>query len=247
MGSACRLGSGGESERLEEARREMIERQLRRRGIHSPQVLDAMRAVPRHEFVPADCRAAAHSDQPLPIGLGQTISQPLMVATMTEALGLIPRDRVLEIGTGSGYQTAVLSLLAGEVYSIEYLPELAEAARQRLARLGFTNIRVREGDGGLGWPEAAPFDAILVAAAAPEPPAPLIDQLAEGGRMVIPAGCGAYQELLRIERRAGRIRRSTLDWCRFVPLRGRYGWEQPFPTEMEDGLAGQSRHRTGGR
>lgn len=246
MGSACPAGSG-EREAFEAARREMVERQLRPRGIHSPQVLDAMLAVPRHEFVPADCRAEAYSDQPLPIGLGQTISQPLMVATMTEALALTGRDRVLEIGTGSGYQTAVLALLAGEVYSIEYLPELAEAARQRLARLGFANVHVREGDGGLGWSEAAPFEAILVAAAAPDPPPPLVAQLTEGGRMVIPVGCGVYQELLRIERNAGRIRRRTLDWCRFVPLRGSHGWGQTVPAEVEGGLAGRSRQRPGGR
>lgn len=213
---------------LERRRRQMVEHQLRGRGIRSADVLDAMLAVPRHDFVPPDYCEKAYSDQALPIGVGQTISQPLMVAEMTEALELTGDERVLEIGTGSGYQTAVLSRLAREVYSIECRPELQEEARQRLERLGCRNVRLRRGDGGLGWPEASPFDAILVAAAAPSPPEPLFRQLAEGGRMVIPVGGLPQQRLFQMQKRAGQIERRVLEWCRFVPLMGIHGWEQPL-------------------
>ncbi len=206
----------------------MVEHQLRGRGIRSTVVLDAMLSVPRHDFVPANYREEAYSDQALPIGIGQTISQPLIVASMTETLDLSGRERVLEIGTGSGYQTAVLSRLACEVYSIECRPELQEEARRRLEHLDCRNVRLRRGDGGLGWPEAGPFDAILVTAAAPAPPEPLFKQLAEGGRMVIPVGDEAQQRLFRIEKRAGQIERHGLEWCRFVPLVGIHGWEQPL-------------------
>lgn len=182
-----------------------------------------MLAVPRHEFVPLADRNAAYSDRPLPIGFGQTISQPLMVALMTEALAPADTDRVLEIGTGCGYQTAVLARLAKEVFTIEYRPELAVTAWMRLQHLGCANLRARQGDGGLGWPEAAPFDKILVTAAAAETPMPLIDQLAENGHMVIPVGRGQWQELVSIRKCGGQIERRHLEWCRFVPLVGVHG------------------------
>lgn len=213
---------------FERQRREMVESQLRERGIRSAQVLDAMLGVPRHEFVPARSQGEAYSDQPLPIGIGQTISQPLIVAGMTEALELTGEERVLEIGTGSGYQTAVLARLARAVWTVEYRPELARAARERLARLGCRNVQVREGDGGLGWREQSPYDAILVTAAAPSLPPPLIEQLGEGGRLVIPIGGKPHQELLQFRKREGRIERRRLYACRFVPLAGVHGWRRGF-------------------
>lgn len=201
----------------------MVAEQLRGRGIRSARVLEAMLAVPRHEFVPWRWLADAYADQPLPIGIGQTISQPLMVAAMSEALELAGNERVLEVGTGSGYQAAVLSRLAGEVCTIEYRQELAAIASQRLERLGCGNVRVRHGDGGLGWPAAAPFDAIIVTAAAPALPPPLLEQLAEGGRLVIPLGSEASQELFQLRKRNGRTERRSLEYCRFVPLVGIHG------------------------
>lgn len=207
------------------SRREaMVRRQLRERGIHCPRVLEAMFAVPRHEFVPLACRDSAYSDQPLDIGFGQTISQPLIVALMSAALAPESGDRVLEIGTGSGYQTAVLARLAGDVFSVECRTELATAARIRFGQTGYRNVRVRQSDGGLGWPEAAPFNKILVTAAAAAPPPPLIDQLAEGGRLIIPVGSLSHQELVSIEKHQGRIEQRHLEWCRFVPLVGIHGW-----------------------
>jgi protein-L-isoaspartate(D-aspartate) O-methyltransferase len=228
MGWVNLIRSGNSAKTFEKQRRRMVEHQLRGRGIHSAGVLDAMLAVPRHDFVPAACRAESYSDQALPISFGQTISQPLMVAAMTESLALTGSERVLEIGTGSGYQTAVLAHLAAEVCSIEYQPELVEAARERLACLGCQNVRLRKGDGGLGWPESAPFDAIIVTAAAPAVPPPLLDQLAEGGRMVIPVGGQSCQQLLFLQKRLGRIERRKLEWCRFVPLLGIHGWGRPL-------------------
>jgi protein-L-isoaspartate(D-aspartate) O-methyltransferase len=225
--SANSIRSGADGAAFAEQRRRMIDHQLRERGIHSAAVLDAMLAVPRHEFVPAACRAEAYSDQALPIAIGQTISQPLMVAAMSEALALSGAERVFEIGSGSGYQTAVLSRLAAEVYSMEFHAKLVRDARERLDRLGCANVRLRQGDGGLGWAEAAPFDAILVAAAAPAIPPPLLEQLAEGGRLVIPLGSGPSQELLLIQKRKGKIERHRLHWCRFVPLLGIHGWRRP--------------------
>jgi protein-L-isoaspartate(D-aspartate) O-methyltransferase len=221
-GSRTRLGV------FDEQRRDMVDRQLRGGGIRSARVLEAMHAIPRHEFVPPDYQADAYTDQPLPIGIGQTISQPLMVAAMSEALELVGADRVLEIGTGSGYQTAVLSRLAGEVFTIEYYEELAAAARRRLERLGCRNVQVRHGDGGPGWPEAAPFQAIVVTAAAPAPPPPLLEQLAEAGRLVAPVGGDPYQELLLLHKHGSQFERRSLYWCRFVPLLGIYGWESPI-------------------
>jgi protein-L-isoaspartate(D-aspartate) O-methyltransferase len=225
--SANPIRAGADGEAFANERRQMVQSQLRARGIHSAPVLDAMLAVPRHEFVPAVCREEAYTDQALPIAFGQTISQPLMVAAMSEALALTGAERVLEIGTGTGYQTAVLSRLASEVFSIEVHGELATTARDRLQRLGCANVRMRVSDGGLGWPEAAPFDAILVAAAAPSIPPPLFDQLAEAGRLVIPLGAGPYQELLLVHKREGKMERRRLYWCRFVPLVGIHGWGRP--------------------
>jgi protein-L-isoaspartate(D-aspartate) O-methyltransferase len=204
--------------------RQMVEKQIRGRGIRDPRVLAAMLTVPRHAFIPPQFLAEAYNDQPLAIGNGQTISQPFMVASMTEALELSPEDRVLEIGTGSGYQAAVLSVLARAVYTVESLPELGEAARERLARMGYNNVRVRIGDGTLGWPDEAPFDAILVTAAAPLIPPPLTAQLADGGRLVLPVGSVDTQDLLRIRRRGADLITESFYQCRFVPLVGRHGW-----------------------
>jgi protein-L-isoaspartate(D-aspartate) O-methyltransferase len=206
---------------------EMIEKQLRRRGISDAAVLLTMTAVPRHEFVPEELRWKAYEDLPLPIGGGQTISQPYIVAAMTAALQLQPGDRVLEIGTGCGYQAAVLSRLAREVFTIERRPELASSASAKLARLGYPNAHVHCGDGTLGLPELAPFDAILVAAAAPAVPEPLLAQLAEGGRMILPVGDAEHQELRLIERRGDDFPTKMLEGCRFVPLVGYHGWQEP--------------------
>ena len=205
-------------------RSEMVEQQIRRRGIRDPRVLAAMLAVPRHSFVSPDSIEEAYNDRPVPIGEDQTISQPYVVASMTEALELAGSERVLEIGTGSGYQTAILSALAAEVHTVENIASLAQDARQRLARLGYRNVHFHVGDGTLGWPEAAPYDAILVTAASPQIPAPLAEQLAEGGRMVVPLGSAETQQMARIRRHGGELITSLLYPCRFVPLIGRHGW-----------------------
>ncbi|HEX9456302.1 MAG TPA: protein-L-isoaspartate(D-aspartate) O-methyltransferase, partial [Candidatus Acidoferrum sp.] len=205
-----------DSEKYGPQRTEMIEKQLRRRGITDATVLAAMAEVPRHEFVPHELRSRAYEDAPLPIGGGQTISQPYIVAAMTAALRLQPKDRVLEIGTGCGYQAAVLSRLAKEVFTIERRAELASAASEKLARLGYSNVHVHCGDGTLGLPEFAPFDAILVAAAAPAVPQPLLGQLAEGGRMILPIGDAEHQELRLIEKQGTAFLTSTMEGCRFV-------------------------------
>lgn len=205
----------------------MIREQLEYRGISDPAVITAMRDVPREEFVPEGVRAYAYEDGPLPIGEGQTISQPYMVAFMTEALELSQGDRVLEIGTGSGYAAAVLSRVVAEVHTVERLAGLATAARERLYRLGYDNIQVHVGDGSLGWPELAPYDAIVVTAGAPEVPKPLTEQLAVGGRLVIPVGRHlTFQTLVRV-RRAGKddFRHEELMAVMFVPLIGAAGWE----------------------
>lgn len=214
-----------EPSHFEALRREMVALQIRDRGIRSERVLAAMASVPRHEFVPASQVSAAYSDNALLIGEGQTISQPYVVAAMTDALSLNGSERVLEIGGGSGYHSAVLSLLAREVTAMEFVPQLADAARSRLAHLGFSNVHVEQADGSLGWPSGAPYDAILVAAAAPEIPPPLIDQLAEGGRLVIPVGSAEEQNLLLLVKSNGGITRKIMFTCRFVPLRGRHGWQ----------------------
>lgn len=208
-------------------RAEMIEKQLRRRGITDGAVLEAMLAVPRHEFVPEELRSRAYEDVPLPIGGGQTISQPYIVAAMTSALRLQPTDRALEIGTGCGYQAAVLSLLSKIVFTIERRPELASAASEKLVKLGYHNVHVHCGDGTLGLPEFAPFDAILVAAAAPAAPEPLLAQLAEGGRLIVPVGDADNQELQLIEKHAGAFSSKMLEGCRFVPLVGHHAWQKP--------------------
>jgi protein-L-isoaspartate(D-aspartate) O-methyltransferase len=216
-----------ESKEFAPQRAEMIEKQLRRRGIADFAVLGAMEGVPRHEFVPRELRSRAYEDLPLPIGAGQTISQPYIVAAMTAALRLDPTDRVLEIGTGCGYQAAVLSLLAKEVFTVECRTELAAAAASRLAALGYSNVHVHCGDGTLGLPEFAPFDAILIAAAAPAVPAPLLAQLADGGKMILPVGDTDQQELRLIEKVGTEIHTNILEGCRFVPLVGHHGWQEP--------------------
>jgi len=205
-------------------RRLMVEQQLRARGIRDERVLDAMTRVPRHEFVPPEHRDEAYEDHPLPIGEGQTISQPFVVAAMLEALALRPEDVALEVGTGSGYETAVLAGLVGTVYSIERIASLAERARAVLARLGYSNVTVVHGDGSQGLQEAAPFDAIVVSAAAPQVPASLIGQLRDGGRLVIPVGSSFAQELQLVRKIGGNSTTMYLDGVRFVPLIGREGF-----------------------
>jgi protein-L-isoaspartate(D-aspartate) O-methyltransferase len=200
------------------ARQQMVEGQLRQRNIRDERVLQAMATVPRHLFVPPKWRAQAYDDGPLPIGEEQTISQPYIVAVMTESLRLKGTETVLEIGTGSGYQAAVLSVLAKKVHSIEIIPELAETARKRLTALGYKNVEVIVGDGNLGWPQGSPYDAIIVTAAAPQIPPALIEQLAEGGRMVLPVEVGEEQHLLRLQKAEGKIIREDLGPVRFVPL-----------------------------
>jgi protein-L-isoaspartate(D-aspartate) O-methyltransferase len=198
---------------------QMVERQLRRQGIADARVLAAMRAVPRHRFVPADQQDAAYDDRPLPIGFGQTISQPYIVAFMTEALALAPTDAVLEVGTGCGYQTAVLAELGGEVSTIEVVPELAVRARAIFAALGLDRIEVRTGDGYRGWPERAPFDKVIVTAAPPALPEALVEQLAIGGIMVVPVGPALGDQELRIVRKTPRgvVTERSLA-VRFVPM-----------------------------
>ena len=212
-----------------EARHQMVETQIRKRHVHDMRVLECLEQIPRHEFVPAEFRDRAYEDAPLPIGDGQTISQPYIVAAMTAALRLQGNERVLEIGTGFGYQAAVLSCLAGDVFTVEFRAELATEATERLGRLGITNVHVHCGDGTLGLRDFAPYDAILVAAAAPSAPAPLLEQLADGGRMIVPVGGVENQELRLIERTHDGLRTTNLEPCRFVPLLGAYGWKDPSP------------------
>ena len=200
------------------ARQQMVEGQLRQRDIRDERVLQAMATVPRHLFVPPAWRSQAYDDGPLPIGEEQTISQPYIVAVMTESLRLKGAETVLEIGTGSGYQAAVLSVLAKKVYSIEIIPELAETARERLTGLGYKNVEVIVGDGNLGWPQGGPYDAINVTAAAPQIPPVLITQLTEGGRFVLPLEIGSEQHLLRLQKVGGKITQEDLGLVRFVPL-----------------------------
>jgi protein-L-isoaspartate(D-aspartate) O-methyltransferase len=200
-----------------DARARMVADQIRARGVSDPRVLDALARVPRHLFVPEELRGESYDDRPLPIGLGQTISQPYIVAYMTEALKVEPSHRVLEIGTGSGYQTAVLAELAVEVFSMELIPELADRARLALAGMGYANVHIRAGNGYGGWPEHAPYDRILGAAAADALPSALLEQLAEGGILVIPVGT-AFQELRVLQKRgAGADTLATLP-VRFVPM-----------------------------
>lgn len=201
------------------ARARMVAEQIRARGVRDPRVLDALLRVPRELFLPEEVRVEAHEDRPVPIGFGQTISQPYIVGYMTEALRLVPGNRVLEIGAGSGYQTAVLAELAAEVYSVELIPELAARARDTLARLGYTNVHVRAGDGYDGWPEEAPFDRILAAAAALTVPAALVEQLGEGGVMVIPIGATTFDQELRVMQKSGDSMSTVATLpVRFVPM-----------------------------
>jgi protein-L-isoaspartate(D-aspartate) O-methyltransferase len=199
-------------------RERMVRIQVAERGIRDSRVLGAMLDVPRHEFVPESLLDQAYEDHPLPIGAGQTISQPYIVAVMLEYLALQPTDRVLEVGTGSGYVTALLSRMCGEVYSVERHAELAAAGEATLARLGYSNVRIRVGDGGQGWPEYTPFDAILVSAATSEIPPALFPQLREGGRMVVPVGPPTSQQLQLIRKVNGQPEVQVLEGCRFVPL-----------------------------
>jgi len=207
-------------------RERMVRRQIAARGLRDPLLLDAFRSVPREMFVPPDEQARAYEDHPLPIGAGQTISQPYIVALMIAEAGIGSRDRVLEVGAGSGYAAAVIGRIAAVVVAIERHPQLALEARERLAKLGFGNVEIVEGDGSRGWPAAAPFDIILAAASGSHVPPPLIDQLAPGGRLVMPVGRpGDVQQLVRVtKRRDGRLEHSDLGPVRFVPLIGEEGW-----------------------
>lgn len=210
---------------FQKARDRMVESQLMSRGIRDPRVLEAMRKVPRHLFVEEAMKDQAYGDYPLPIGEKQTISQPYIVALMTEALELQGDERVLEIGTGSGYQAAVLAELADRVFSVERIPSLAHRANQVLQRLGYKNVIIRVTDGTLGWAEEAPYDGIVVTAGAPSIPQPLIDQLAMRGKLVIPVGDRLSQELILVVRGPEGITKSGLGGVRFVDLVGKWGWE----------------------
>ena len=209
-----------------EARRQMVKNQLRKRDIDDERVLEAMGRVPREKFVPPDRRAEAYNDSAMSIGEGQTISQPYMVALMTQELHPEPDDRVLEVGTGSGYQAAVLAELVEHVYTVERIQKLSDRARQTLVEgLGYDNLSFRVGDGTLGWPDEAPFDGIIVTAAAPEAPEPLLDQIAQGGEMLAPVGTPYTQMLTRYRRkRTGSISTESIGSCVFVKLIGEEGW-----------------------
>jgi protein-L-isoaspartate(D-aspartate) O-methyltransferase len=207
------------------ARKNMVDNQIAGRGVLDPHLLTVMRSVPRHLFVPIEDLPWAHADGPLPIPHGQTISQPYIVALMTELLQVKSTHRILEVGTGSGYQAAVLGQLAAEVHTVEVIPELASQATRILADLGYSNIHVHTGDGSLGWPDAAPYEGILVAAAAPSAPQPLLDQLADGGQMVIPVGSRAVQQLEVWTRAGQKFECKVKLVVAFVPLRGKFGWK----------------------
>jgi len=211
-------------ENFEILRQEMVETQLIPRGISDPRVLEAFRRVPRHEFVPENLRYSAYDDCALPIGEGQTISQPFMVAIMTELLKLKGKEKVLEVGTGSGYQAAILAELCSQAYSIERISILSERAEKILKKLGYQNIKLIVGDGTQGYAEASPYQGIIVTAGCPSPPQPLIDQLAEGGRLVIPLGDRYLQTLTVITKENDRIKTEESIGCVFVPLIGKYGW-----------------------
>jgi protein-L-isoaspartate(D-aspartate) O-methyltransferase len=218
-------GGVGEGDSFGGYRSQLVE-VLRRKGVRDLAVLRAIQMVPRHLFVPESVRHRAYDDTALPIGSGQTISQPYVQARYLELIGLTGKEKVLEIGTGSGYQTALLALLASMVFSIERVPQLAQSAKAALAGSGIRNVTVLVGDGTLGWRPFAPYDAILVSAASPEIPAPLVDQLASGGRMVIPLGDREAQTLTLVERGGDGIRTSTIGDVRFVPLVGEFGFQQ---------------------
>lgn len=209
----------------EKLRKRMVEEQLIPRGITHRDVLDVFYRVPRHEFVPSELKDASYADHPLPIGDGQTISQPYMVALMTECLKLTHKERVLEIGTGSGYQAAILAGLAKEVYSIERFSSLADRAKDTLRRLGYDNIEIKIGDGSLGWEEHSPYDGIIVTCAAPDIPDSYIKQLKNGGRIVIPIGSIYSQVLTVVEKKDNTIYKNEICGCVFVPLVGIEGWK----------------------
>lgn len=204
----------------------MVEEQLIKREIKDKRLLDVFGRVQRHSFLPEDLKISAYADFPVPIGEGQTISQPYIVALMTEILGIQNSDKVLEIGTGSGYQTAILAELAKEVYSVERFASLSEAAQKILAELGYNNIRLKVADGTCGWQEFAPFDKIIVTAASPRIPLPLAEQLKEGGRMVLPLGESFSQVLTLVEKEKNKLQPTPLCGCVFVPLIGKYAWKE---------------------
>jgi protein-L-isoaspartate(D-aspartate) O-methyltransferase len=216
----------GELEDHERDRERMVRMQIEARGVRDPRVLEAMRAVPRHLFVPGHVIGSAYRDAPLPIGQGQTISQPYIVALMTELLELKGEEKVLEIGTGSGYQAAILGQLAAQVITVERIPQLAQEASELLVQLGYDNVHVKVGDGTLGWPDDAPYDAVIVTAASPQIPEPLKGQLTDGGRLVAPVGPRWTQELVRVRRRGDRYHSETLLGVAFVPLIGEHGWQE---------------------
>lgn len=211
---------------LDNLRKEMVMTQIKNRGITNHRILDVMCEIPRHLFVPPDMQGVAYEDGALPIGCGQTISQPYIVALMTNLLELKGDENVLEIGTGSGYQAAILGRLAKTVHTVERHPELAERARQVLAETGLTNVQVHVGDGSLGWKDAAPYQAILVTAAAPAPSEPLLSQLDEGGWLVLPVGSRHGQELQRWQREGDTFLQENILPVAFVPLRGKHGWKK---------------------
>ena len=215
---------------FEEPRRRMVTEQLQLRGITDARVLAACLHIPRHAFVPPEFQGEAYADHPIPIGEGQTISQPYMVALMTQLLRLQGHERVLEVGTGSGYQLAVLAELALEVYSVERVPELAQQAVERLQQQGYLNVHVTTGDGSLGWPGEAPYEGIVVTAGTPRVPDMLIEQLAEGGRLVIPVGSARAQMLTLVHKRAGHLTVKDITRCVFVPLVGEQGWPESGET-----------------
>jgi protein-L-isoaspartate(D-aspartate) O-methyltransferase len=214
---------------LQKARLKMVEEQIIGRGIKDPKVIKAIKKVPRHLFVEEALQGQAYSDHPLPIGEKQTISQPYMVALMTEALQLKGREKVLEIGAGSGYQTAILAEMALKVFSIERVRSLALGARKLLYELGYFNVEIKVSDGTSGWPEESPFDAVIVTAGSPVIPQPLLDQLAAGGRVVIPVGDVFSQDLIRVTKTEEGFKKEDLGGCRFVKLIGKYGWQEEDP------------------
>ncbi len=213
-------------DKYERDRKRMVKEQIERRGLHDPRLLAALESVPRHLFVPAEYRYSAYDDCPLPIGFGQTISQPYIVALMTDLLKLKGDERVLEVGAGSGYQAAILGMMTEEVHTVEYVSELASRADKLLRELGMDNVHCHFGDGSLGWPEAAPYQGILVAAAAPQTPKVLLEQLEDGGRLVLPVGGRGMQNLEVWERKGDEFESKTITAVAFVPLRGEQGWDR---------------------
>lgn len=209
-------------------RKKMLDEQLSCRGINNKRILDAFYKVERHRFIPEEIRASAYADFPIPIQEGQTISQPYIVALMTQSLALTGKEKVLEIGTGSGYQTALLAELSKEVYTIERFPKLIEIATNILKELGYTNIHMKTGDGTLGWPEQAPFDRIIITAASPRIPLPLTEQLKDTGKLILPLGENFSQVLTLFEKKGNNLEKTQLCGCVFVPLVGKYGWKEAF-------------------